>query len=159
MMSTYSPMTIFGRFFWKSVKSVKLGASKICHISKTKTGRALIFVVYDIYRVALAISLSLKTSNIFPYWKFWLKNGQKSEFSGKLEKSGNYAKNAILLFSMCFEHKNTLSKVCWKILILKKLEHLHFIRVRPWKNGPKFDDVIGGHVRGPKFENSSFHVL
>ena len=26
------------------------------------------------------------------------------------------------------------------------------------KKGLKFDDVIGGHMRGPKFENLSFHA-
>ena len=33
------------RFFQNPSKSVKSGASKICHIFRTKTGRALIFVV------------------------------------------------------------------------------------------------------------------
>ena len=39
-------------------------------MSKTKTGRALIFVVNDRYEVALTISLSLKASNIFPDQEF-----------------------------------------------------------------------------------------
>ena len=40
-----------------------------------------------VIKVALAISLSLKASNIFTDLEFWLKNGQKSEFFGKSEKS------------------------------------------------------------------------
>ena len=86
-MSALFPMTLFGRFFQNRSKSVISGASKICHIFRTKTSRALIFVANDRYKVALAISLSLKASNIFPYWKFGLKNGQKFNFSGKSEKS------------------------------------------------------------------------
>ena len=100
----------------------------------------------------------MKASNLFPDWEFWLKNGPKSEFLGKLEISGNFAKTFIFLFSMCFKHNNTLlcPNFVEKYWFLKKLEHLQFIRVWPWKNGPKFDDVIGGHVRGPKFENLLF---
>ena len=36
----------------------------MCHIFRTKTHRALIFVVNDRYRVAIAISLSLKAQNV-----------------------------------------------------------------------------------------------
>ena len=54
-------------------------------MSRTKTGRALIYVVNNRYEVALTTSLSLKASNIFLDWKFWLKNGPKSEFSGNRE--------------------------------------------------------------------------
>ena len=57
-------------------------------MSRTKTGRALIFVVNHNYKVTLAISLSLKESNIFPDREIWLKNGPKSEFLEKWEKSG-----------------------------------------------------------------------
>ena len=56
-------------------------------MSRTKTGRALIYVVNDRYEVALAISLGLKTSNIFPDRELWLKNRPKSEFLGKSGES------------------------------------------------------------------------
>ena len=39
-------------------------------------------------KIALAISLSLKASNVLSDREFWLKNGPKSEFLGKLAKSG-----------------------------------------------------------------------
>ena len=79
----------------------------------------------------------------------------------KSEKSGNFTKTFIFLFLICFKLNNTLciqmsSKKYW---FLKTLEHFQFIRVWPWKNGPKCNDVIGGHVRGPKFENLFFHTL
>ena len=109
-MSALFPMTLFGRFFQNQSKSVISGASKICHIFRTKTSRALIFVANDRYKVALAISLSLKASSIFPDREFWVKNGPKSEFLGKSEKSGKsgtFVKTVIFLCSMCFKHKNT----------------------------------------------------
>ena len=68
-------------------------------------------MVNDRYKVALAISLRLKASSIFPDREFWLKNGPKSEFLGKSEKSGKsgtFVKTVIFLCSMCFKHKNTL---------------------------------------------------
>ena len=46
-----------------------------------------------------------------------------------------------------------------KYWFLKKLEHFQYIRVWPWKNGSKFDNVIGGHLRGPKFQNLFFYDL
>ena len=107
-MSALFPMTLFGRFFQNRSKSVISGASKICHIFRTKTGRALIFVANDRYKVALAISLSLKASSIFPDREFWVKNGPKSDFLGKSGKSGTFVKTVIFLFSMCSKHKNTL---------------------------------------------------
>ena len=68
-------------------------------------------MVNDRYKVALAISLRLKASSIFPDREYWLKNGPKSEFLGKSEKSGksgNFVKIVVFLFSMCFKHKNKL---------------------------------------------------
>ena len=76
---------------------------------RTKTVRALIFVANDRYKVALAISLSLKASNIIPDRECWLKNGSKSEFWGKLEKSGIIVQTVIFSLSMSFKHENTLS--------------------------------------------------
>ena len=76
-MSALFPMTLFGRFFQNRSKSVISGASKICHIFRTKTSRALIFEANDRYKVALAISLRFKASGIFPDREFWLKNGPK----------------------------------------------------------------------------------
>ena len=98
-------MMIFGRFVQNQSKSVKSGASKKCHIFRTKTDRALIFVVNYTYKVALAIPLNLKASSIFPDLEFLLKNGQKSEFLGKSEKSGKsetFLKTVIFLLSMPF---------------------------------------------------------
>ena len=109
-VSTFSNKD-FQTIFLNQSKSVKLTAPKICRMSRTKTGRALVYVANDGYDVALAISLSLKTSNIFPDREFWLKNGPKSKLSGKLEISGKsrvFAKTVNFLFSMCFEHVNTL---------------------------------------------------
>ena len=77
-------------------------------ICRTKTVRALIFAVNDRYKVALAISLRLKASSIFPDREFWLKNGPKSEFLGKSEKSGKsgtFVEIVVFLFSMYFKHK------------------------------------------------------
>ena len=68
-------------------------------------------MVNDRYKVALAISLRLKASSIFPDREFRLKNGPKSGFWGKSEKSGKsgtFVKIVVFLFSMCFKHKNTL---------------------------------------------------
>ena len=110
-MSALFPMTLFGRFFQNQSKSVISGASKSCPIFRNKTSRALILVANDIYKVALAILLSLKASSIFPDREFWVKNGPKSEFLGKSEKSGKsgtFVKTVIFLCSMCFKHKNTL---------------------------------------------------
>ena len=87
-------------FFPKSVKSV---ASKICHIFTTTIGRALIFVVNDRYKVALAISLSLKASSIFPDREFRPKNGPKSEFLGKSEKIRKFCKNCHFLSFNVFQ--------------------------------------------------------
>ena len=70
-MSALFPMTLFGRFFQNRSKSVISGASKICHIFRTKTSRALIFVANDRYKVAIAISLSLKVLNIIPNQDFY----------------------------------------------------------------------------------------
>ena len=77
---------------------------------------------------------------------------------GKIGKIGNFCKNCrLLIFNVFQTRKYTLCpNFVEKYWFLKKLEHLQFIRVWPWKNGPKFDDVIGGHVRGPKFENLLF---
>ena len=47
LMSALFPITIFGKDFQNQPKSVKSGASKICHIFRIKTDRALIFVVDD----------------------------------------------------------------------------------------------------------------
>ena len=107
-MSALFRMTIFGRFCQNQSKSIKSGASKICYIFRTKTDRALIFMVNDRYKEALAISLRLKTSNIFPDREYRLKNGAKSEFWGKSGKSGIFVETVIFLFSMCFKHENTL---------------------------------------------------
>ena len=107
-MSALFPITLFGRFFQNRSKSVISGASKISYIFRTKTSRALIFVANDRYKVALAISLSLKASSIFPDREFWVKDGPKSEFLGKSEKSGTFVKIVVFLFSMCFKQKNTL---------------------------------------------------
>ena len=60
LMSSLFPMTTFGRCFQNQSKLVKTGASNICHISRAKTNRALVFVANYRYKVALAISLSLK---------------------------------------------------------------------------------------------------
>ena len=65
--------------------------------------------VSDRYKVALAISVSLKAPSTFPDREFWLKNGPKSEFLGKLEKSGIIVKTVIFSLSMSFKHENTLS--------------------------------------------------
>ena len=70
-------------------------------------------MVNDRYKVALAISLRFKASSIFPNREFWLKNGPKSEFLGKSEKSGTFVKIVVFLFSMCFKHKNTLCVQIW----------------------------------------------
>ena len=104
-------MKIFRRFFQNQSKSVKSGASKVLHISRTKTGRALIFPINDRYKVALTISLRLNALNIISDRESQLKHGPKSEFSLKSEKSRkseSFAKTAIFLFSMCFKHKDTL---------------------------------------------------
>ena len=64
-------------------------------------------MVNDRYKVALAISLRFKASSIFPDREFWLKNGPKSEFLGKSEKSGKsgtFVKIVVFLFSMCLKH-------------------------------------------------------
>ena len=52
----------------------------MCHIFRTKTDRALIFVANDRYKVALAMSLRLKASSTFPDRDFRSKKGPKSEF-------------------------------------------------------------------------------
>ena len=131
-------------------KSVKSRASKICHIFRTKTGRALIFVLDDRYKMALAILLSLKASSMFPDREFGLKNGPKSEFSEKDEKScksRTFVRIAIFSFSMCFKHKNTF-------LIFEWIRA--FSIYWPWKNAPQFYDLIGGHVKGLEFESLFF---
>ena len=80
-------------------KSVKISQVKsFQNLSRTKTGGALICVVHDRYKVALAISLSFKASVLFPDRKFWLKNGPKSRFSGKSEKSANFAGSLFFYF-------------------------------------------------------------
>ena len=69
-------------FFQNRPKSVKAVASEnLSYISRTKTVEALIFVVNDKDKVVLTISLSLKVSNMFPYRKFCLKVGSKSNLS------------------------------------------------------------------------------
>ena len=103
-MSALFPITISKRFFQNQSKSVKSGPSKICHIFATKTGRALIFVVNDRYKVALAISLNSKASNIFPDREF----GSKMVPNRKNWETGSFVKTFIFLFPMCFEYKNTL---------------------------------------------------
>ena len=47
MMLALFPMMIFGRFFQNQSKLVESGASKIFHISRTKTGGALISLMID----------------------------------------------------------------------------------------------------------------
>ena len=65
----------------------------------------------------------------------------------------------IFVLSICFKYKNTLCPgFVEKYWFLKKLEHFQFKRVWPWKNGPKFNDVIGGHLRGPKFGKKHFFL-
>ena len=78
-------MMSFGRFFQNKPKSFKSGASKICHISRIKTNRALIFVANGGYKVALVISLSLKASNTFPDRENLLKNGPNRNFRENCE--------------------------------------------------------------------------
>ena len=66
----------------------------------------------------------------------------------------------IFVLSICFKYKNTLCPgFVEKYWFLKKLEHFQFKRVWPWKNGPKIDDVIGGHVKSSKIENLFFSCL
>ena len=54
-----------------------------------KTGRAFIFVGTDRYKVSLAISLSLKASNIFPDREFWLKMVPNRNFLGNKKTQEN----------------------------------------------------------------------
>ena len=111
-------------------------------------------MVNDRYKVALAISLRLKASSIFPDREFRLKNGPKSEFLGKSEisgKSGIFLKIVVFLFSMCFEHKNTLC-----VQISPKNIAISIYKGLTMKKWSQFDDAIRGHVRGPRFENLLF---
>ena len=118
------------------------------------------FVVNDRYGVALPISLILETLNIFPDWKVWLKNGPTSEFSEKSGKSGNFAKTVIFYYQCVSTIKMLfVSKYRHKILICKEIRVFLIYRGLTMKNGPKTDDVIGGHVRCTKFENLFFMLL
>ena len=91
-------MLISALFLWQFSedfsKLVKLRASKISQIARTKTGRALFFVINDRYEVPLPISLIFRRSNVFPDRECWLKNGLKSE------KSRNFPKIMFFLFLM-----------------------------------------------------------
>ena len=86
-VSTFSNKD-FQTIFQNQSKSVKSTASKICRMSRTKTGRALVYVVNDRYDVALAISLSLKASNIFPILVILAQKWSKIEIFGKIGKIG-----------------------------------------------------------------------
>ena len=80
-MAALSPMRMFGRLLQNLSISVKSSASKICRISRAKTGGdSIIFLINDRYNTAVAISLTLKASNVFPNREIWLKNGPTSEF-------------------------------------------------------------------------------
>ena len=51
------------------------------------------------------------------------------------------------------------SKFRRKILIFKEIRPLLIYKALTMKKCPKFDDIIGGHVRGPKIQNLFFHAL
>ena len=74
-----------------------------------------------------------------------------------LAKNENFAKTVISLFLMCFKHKIAICvQFRRKSLIFEEIREFSNFKVLTMKNGPKFDDVIGAHVRGPKFENLFF---
>ena len=52
-----------------------------------------------------------------------------------------------------------LSKFRRKILIFEEIRAFSILQGFDHEKGPKFDDVIGGHGRGPKFENLFSHAL
>ena len=122
-------------------KSVKYRAFKICHMSRTKSGRALIIVVNDRYKVALPISLNLKASNIFPIgnfgsnmvqnWNFW-ENWKKIWIIEKFCKDSH-----VLICNVFQTWKYILCQnFVDKYLFNKNLGHFQFLRVWPWKKVP-----------------------
>ena len=85
----------------------------------------------------------------------WIRN-----FSSNLVQNWNFGENRKFLQKVHFssfisfrQRMHFVSKFRWNIDIFERIRAFSIYKVLTMKKGPKFNDVIGDYLRGPKIEN------